>query len=101
MANESIGHRSDALGLPKAHTSPTQKGVPATSPHLAVELGQLLVLVGFVCASGCASIPVPKQVQPRNAAPAVLWRDPGEMATLNMFYGAGGPEHAPNANGIF
>jgi len=33
--------------------------------------------------------------------PAVIWRDPGEVASLNLLYGAGGKEHAPDPNGNF
>lgn len=38
-----------------------------------------------------------------NAAnlPAVIWRDPGDVASLNLLYGAGGKEHAPDPNGQF
>jgi hypothetical protein len=32
---------------------------------------------------------------------AVVWRDPGDMSTLNLLYGAGGKEHAPDPNGRF
>jgi hypothetical protein len=30
--------------------------------------------------------------------PAVIWRDPGDLATLKVFYGAGGEENAPDPN---
>ena len=33
--------------------------------------------------------------------PNVIWRDPGNMASLNLFYGAGGRAHAPNPKGTF
>jgi hypothetical protein len=32
---------------------------------------------------------------------AVIWRDPGDISTLNLFYGAGGKEHAPDPNGKY
>jgi hypothetical protein len=32
---------------------------------------------------------------------AVVWRSPGEVSTLNLLYGAGGEEHAPNPSGKF
>jgi len=32
---------------------------------------------------------------------AVIWRDPGPMASLNLLYGAGGKGHAPNPRGTF
>ncbi len=31
----------------------------------------------------------------------VIWRDPGDISALNMTYGAGGLEHAPDPNGTF
>jgi hypothetical protein len=33
--------------------------------------------------------------------PAVIWRDPGDIPSLNLLYGAGGKEDAPNPNGPF
>ncbi|MBZ5538822.1 MAG: DUF493 domain-containing protein [Acidobacteriia bacterium] len=33
--------------------------------------------------------------------PEVIWRDPGDVASLNLLYGAGGKEHAPDPNGKF
>jgi hypothetical protein len=33
--------------------------------------------------------------------PEVIWRDPGDMASLNLLYGAGGQEDAPHPNGPF
>ena len=38
-----------------------------------------------------------------NAAnlPEVIWRDPGDVASLNLLYGAGGKERAPDPNGKF
>lgn len=33
--------------------------------------------------------------------PAVLWRDPGRVETLDLFYGAGGKEHAPDPSGKY
>ena len=32
---------------------------------------------------------------------AVMWRDPGEVAALNLTYGIGGAAHAPNPQGTF
>src|SRR5260370_12725638 len=33
--------------------------------------------------------------------PEVIWRDPGDVASLNLLYGAGGEEDAPDPNGQF
>ena len=44
-----------------------------------------------------------KNKEKENAAnlPLVIWRDPGDVASLNLLYGAGGKEHAPDPNGKF
>jgi hypothetical protein len=63
-----------------------------------------LLLPLFLLSFSCATIPTQKdEVLPKAHAnlPAVLWRDPGEMASLNLLYGAGGQEHAPDSNGVF
>ena len=38
-----------------------------------------------------------------NAAnlPLLIWRDPGDVASLNLLYGAGGKEHAPDPTGKY
>lgn len=33
--------------------------------------------------------------------PELIWRDPGDVASLNLLYGAGGQEHAPDPNSQF
>jgi hypothetical protein len=35
------------------------------------------------------------------SGPERIWRDPGNMASLNLLYGAGGRAHAPDATGAF
>jgi hypothetical protein len=44
-----------------------------------------------------------KDKEKENAAnlPLVIWRDPGNVASLNLLYGAGGKDHAPDPNGKF
>jgi hypothetical protein len=44
-----------------------------------------------------------KQKAKKNVAdlPAVIWRDPGDISALNLVYGAGGSEHAPDPNGTY
>ncbi len=44
-----------------------------------------------------------KEQEKGNAAnlPEVIWRAPGDVASLNLLYGAGGKEHAPDPNGQF
>ena len=42
-----------------------------------------------------------KKEKEKNIAtlPAVIWRDPGDVTSLNLLYGIGGQEHAPDPNG--
>jgi hypothetical protein len=42
-----------------------------------------------------------KPTRRRPVGPAVIWRNPGRMASLNLLYGAGGKVHAPNSKGTF
>ena len=61
----------------------------------------LVVLVGL-SASLLGQKPTRKIETPEIAAlPAVIWRDPGDVASLNLLYGAGGKEDAPNPSGVF
>jgi len=34
-------------------------------------------------------------------APEVIWRDPGDISSLNLLYGIGGADHAPDPNGTY
>ncbi len=43
----------------------------------------------------------PEEKEKAANLPAVIWRDPGGVATLNLFYGAGGKEHAPDPDGKY
>lgn len=38
---------------------------------------------------------------PHKDLPSAIWRDPGDVASLNLFYGAGGKGHAPQPDGPF
>jgi len=42
-----------------------------------------------------------KAIEKAADLPAVIWRDPGNISTLNLVYGAGGIEHAPDPNGTY
>ena len=57
-------------------------------------LCSLLVLV-------VVALPAPSPAQPPATPQPVIWRDPGDIASLNLFYGAGGKGHAPDARGRF
>ena len=47
------------------------------------------------------SVSTPFAAQNPATPHAVIWRDAGDMASLDLFYGAGGRGHAPDARGRF
>src|ERR1035437_8693264 len=62
----------------------------------------LVALSVSLAASATAQKPDKNKKKERAAAlPAVVWRDPGDAASLHLLYGAGGQEHAPNPQGTF
>jgi hypothetical protein len=64
----------------------------------------LLVLFAIAASWSCAPpLSAHKDQQPRGdtSLRAVIWRDPGRVASLNLLYGAGGRQHAPDAKGTF
>jgi hypothetical protein len=58
------------------------------------------MLLGF-SVSLAARRPAVAQGNDTAAEPAVIWRDPGNVAALNLIYGSGGQAHAPNLKGTF
>ncbi|HJX85261.1 MAG TPA: hypothetical protein VJ723_13040 [Candidatus Angelobacter sp.] len=44
-----------------------------------------------------------KKEKEKNIAtsPEVIWRDPGDVSSLNLLYGIGGKDHAPDPNGTY
>jgi hypothetical protein len=72
-------------------------------PRLKTRLCSVLMLVLVVLP---ASFTAQKKDQDKAKAraanpPAVIWRDPGDMASLNLFDGPGGKAHAPDPKGRF
>jgi hypothetical protein len=66
---------------------------------LNIAIVSILVSVSIPAASQ-----KPEKQRGRDGAadlPAAIWRDPGNISTLNLLYGAGGSEHAPNPNGTY
>lgn len=52
--------------------------------------------LAFAIAEGCARTPKQVQLAPGPpAAVAELWQDPGDIASRDLFFGAGGKEYAP------
>ena len=67
------------------------------NPHFTIVL--LLLLVAL-------SAPLTAQKKNKDKAntanlPEVIWRDPGDVSSLNLIYGAGGTEHAPRADATY
>ena len=64
--------------------------------------GLILVFLGISIPGGAQNDGNQKAEQnPAANQPAVLWRQPGDISTLNLVYGAGGSEHAPDPNGTY
>ena len=63
-------------------------------------LNSILVLMLLVLSASLTAQETDKDKQKANL-PEVIWRDPGDIASLNLFYGAGGKEDAPDPNTIF
>ncbi len=61
------------------------------------------VLLLFATAFPAAAQKHAKEKEKEQAAslPAEIWHDPGDVANLNLIYGAGGQEDAPDPNGTY
>jgi len=66
---------------------------------LLVALGLILTLSPAIAAQKKHAKNIDKAKE--EALSAVVWHDPGDVSTLNLFYGAGGEEHAPDPKGKF
>ena len=71
-----------------------------TRQSFAVVLIVLMLAAPFIAQKKEKNIGKEKE---KNTAtlPEVIWRDPGDVASLNLLYGLGGKEHAPDPNGQF
>src|SRR3972149_8399882 len=63
-------------------------------------LNSILVLMLLVLSASLTAQETDKDKQKANR-PEVIWRDPGCIASLNLLYGAGGKENAPDPNAKF
>ena len=72
--------------------------------HIAMYSSLLLTLMVVVLSAPLTAQKKDKEKKVDASAsnlPAVIWRDPGDMASLDLLYGAGGKEQAPNPNGTY
>lgn len=61
----------------------------------------ILFFLGISLPTGAQKHEKPKAKEKAADLPAVIWRDPGDISALNLIYGAGGSEHAPDPNGTY
>jgi hypothetical protein len=61
----------------------------------------LLVLLAISASLAARTPDLAERQDAAASGPAVIWRDPGDVAALNLFYGAGGQAHAPRPQGTF
>ena len=69
-----------------------------------IQLSNFLLLALLIAPAGTTAQKQPKKEkrsEDASALPKVIWRDPGNIADLNLFYGAGGEADAPDPNGKF
>jgi len=64
----------------------------------------MAVIVSCIIWAAAISVPLPAGTAgvdaTRNAAPTI-WRDPGDISSLNLYYGPGGREHEPTGDFTF
>ena len=74
--------------------------MPLTNRNSLFLLTLLATAASWTCA---ASFAHKTDQQPRGdtSLRAVIWRDPGRVPSLNLLYGAGGKQHAPDPKGTF
>jgi hypothetical protein len=74
-----------------------------TMPRANTQLRSVLMLLLIALPTSFSAQKHANATDTANAANLreVIWRDPSDMASLNLFYGAGGKEHAPDPQGPF
>jgi hypothetical protein len=72
-------------------------------PRAKIRLYFTVMLMFLTLSTSLTAQKKDKDSEKNNAAnlPGVIWRDPGDVAALNLLYGVGGKEHAPDPNGKF
>jgi hypothetical protein len=59
------------------------------------------LVVGFLAFSGSAAGQQKQKKEAPGTHPPVLWRDPGDISSRNLFYGPGGEAHVPTGKFTF
>ena len=71
------------------------------SRRTKISLGAIYVLAIFASPLA-AHRHVPKKAPPdSDGSPEVVWHDPGDAASLDLFFGAGGKQDAPDPNATY
>jgi hypothetical protein len=72
-------------------------------PRAKTRLYSILIMVLIALPASFTAQKEDKDIEKAAAAnlPDVIWRSPGNMASLNLFYGAGGRGHAPDRRDTF
>jgi hypothetical protein len=61
-----------------------------------------MMMLSALCVSSVAQKQAKSKEKPHaGGLPAVIWRDAGDVASLDLLYGAGGKEHAPDPDGKY
>jgi hypothetical protein len=76
---------------------------PEAMPRAKTGPYSLLMLMLLACAATLSAQKADKDKEAGKATNLheVIWRDPGPIASLNLFYGAGGKRHAPTPKSTF
>ena len=61
----------------------------------------IFVILTLTCSAVAQGQAQKKELENTGELPETLWRDFGPVSTLNLLYGAGGKEHAPDPDGSY
>jgi hypothetical protein len=69
--------------------------------HSRLRLAAVLVSCAICLPSAAQKRAAQDEKQKAAGLPAVIWRDPGDVSKLDLFYGAGGKDDAPDPSGTY
>jgi hypothetical protein len=64
--------------------------------HSKLMVTASLMVFGYLAVQSQGKVKPNSPKQAPGSAPAVLWREPGDIASRNLFYGPGGERHVPH-----